>query len=245
MLPASGKSRDTATRYADAVREPTAIEDTACGQRSAVQRSDNSYGCYMGVVIVFETHSTSEDNERGVASGWADVPLSSTGQERARATGNRRRVDDLAAVFTSDLRRASESVAIAFADQPVPVLLDWRLRECDYGTLSQGPAAVHERERVQYIDQPYPGGESWREAVTRVARFFDDLRTRWNGKRVLIIGHVATRWALEHHINGVKIETLATSDFIWQDGWEFELPTKRRNREVQTGANAHSASPNT
>ena len=40
---------------------------------------------------------------------------------------------------------------------------------------------------------------------------------------MLVIGHVATRWALEHHLNGVALEDLAAADFAWQEGWEFQL----------------------
>ena len=74
--------------------------------------------------------------------------------------------------------------------------------------------------RPQYLDQPYPGRESWRQAVNRVSRFLDDLPLRWRGQRVLVIGHVATRWAL----NGVPLEDLIDADFAWQPGWECRLP---------------------
>jgi hypothetical protein len=33
-----------------------------------------------------------------------------------------------------------------------------------------------------------------------------DLPLRWNGCRVLVIGHVATSWGLDHSINGVRLE---------------------------------------
>lgn len=53
-------------------------------------------------------------------------------------------------------------------------------------------AELHAARR-QHLDLPYPGGESWRQAVTRVGRFLSDLPLRWQGQRGLIIGHVATR----------------------------------------------------
>lgn len=40
---------------------------------------------------------------------------------------------------------------------------------------------------------------------------------------VLVIGHVATRWGLDHLINGVPLEDLAARDFAWQQGWEYRL----------------------
>ena len=53
--------------------------------------------------------------------------------ERGPLLGARRRHDGIDAVFTSDLWRAIETTMIAFADTPLPILYDWRLRECDYG----------------------------------------------------------------------------------------------------------------
>jgi 2,3-bisphosphoglycerate-dependent phosphoglycerate mutase len=177
----------------------------------------------MSIQLVFETHSTTEDNESRHATGWLPGKLSAIGREQARALGERRRNDDIAAVFSSDLRRAVETVEVAFADSDVPVLLDWRLRECDYGRLNGMRAADMHANRRDYLDQPYPGGESWRQAIARIARFLDDLPSRWDGKRVLVVGHVATRWGLDHFINDVPLESSAARDFAWQEGWEYRM----------------------
>jgi broad specificity phosphatase PhoE len=171
--------------------------------------------------IVFETHSVSEDNERGVATGWLPGRLSERGRELAVHLGQRRRRDGIAAVFTSDLRRAVQTAELAFERTDLPILHDWRLRECDYGSLNGTSAADLRPHRVSYLDRPYPGGESWRQAVERVRRFLADLPTRWDGDRVLVIGHTATRWALDHLIGGVPLETLVAADFAWQEGWEY------------------------
>jgi len=87
----------------------------------------------VAIELVFETHSITEDNELGRATGWLPGRLSPRGRELARELGLRRRDDGIAAVFSSDLRRAAETASLAFEDPAVPVLLDWRLRECDYG----------------------------------------------------------------------------------------------------------------
>jgi 2,3-bisphosphoglycerate-dependent phosphoglycerate mutase len=177
----------------------------------------------MGVDVVFETHSTSEDNERGVATGWLHSRLSEAGREQARRLGDRRRSDGLAAVFVSDLRRAVETAEIAFVDVDLPVLLDWRLRECDYGDGTRAPVAEHHVGRCQHLSKPYPNGESWEQAIFRVGRFLDDLSLRWDNSRVLVIGHVATRWALDHLLNGVPLTDLCAAQFEWQEGWEYRL----------------------
>jgi broad specificity phosphatase PhoE len=183
------------------------------------------------IQVVFETHSVSEDNERGVASGWSHSRLAPRGRELARELGRRRRQDGIDVVFSSDLRRSAETAELAFAGTAVPILLDWRLRECDYGQRNAGPAPDHVRDRARFLYEPYPGGESWSQAVARTGRFLDDLPLRWDGKRVLVIGHVATRWGLEHRLSGVALEDLIRAGFTWQEGWEYALePTTSEGR---------------
>jgi broad specificity phosphatase PhoE len=183
----------------------------------------------VGTDIIFETHSISEDNEAGIASGWLPGRLSATGCELAAALGGRRRGDGLAAVFSSDLGRALQTAAIAFAHSDVPVLADWRLRECDYGSLNGAPVEEVHANRSAYLDQPYPGGESWRAATDRVERFLRDLALRWDGARVLVIGHVATRMGLERFILGKDLAELMSSEFVWQEGWEYTMGQAHRS----------------
>lgn len=177
----------------------------------------------MSVAVVFETHSTSTDNERGIATGWNQGALSAAGREQARQLGRRRRDDGLAVVFTSDLRRAVETAEIAFAGSPLPIVQDRRLRECNYGDLNGMPRAQLGQERLQRLDEPFPGGESWRQAVARVGRFLAELAQERDGERVLVIGHVATRWALDHVACGLPLDRLAEAPFEWQEGWEYTL----------------------
>lgn len=177
----------------------------------------------MGIELVFETHSTSEDNERGRASGWLPGRLSERGRAQAQDLGRRRCSDGIAAVFSSDLGRAMETTTIAFGGSAIPVLYDWRLRECDYGQHNGMPARELHASRREYLDRPYPGGESWRQAVARVAAFLDDLPVRWSGRRLLVVGHLATRWGLDHVIGGVPLEDLDAAGLTWQEGWEYRL----------------------
>jgi 2,3-bisphosphoglycerate-dependent phosphoglycerate mutase len=180
----------------------------------------------VSIQIVFETHSTSVDNERGIATGWHEGELSATGREQAARLGERRRNDGIDLVVSSDLHRAVETAAIAFANSPIPVQHDRRLRECNYGDWNGMPRAQLEAERPNRIDVPFPSGESWRQAVDRHAGFLRELAARAELQRVLLIGHVATRWALDHVLNGVPLEHLAAEAFAWQEGWEYVLDEK-------------------
>jgi broad specificity phosphatase PhoE len=178
----------------------------------------------MSIEIVFETHALSEDNEDGIATGWLAGRLCARGRANAAEMGRRRRDDGIAAVFTSDLRRAVETAEIAFGETDIPILHDWRLRECDFGTRNGSPASDIRLDRVDYCDRPYPGGESHGQAVRRVAGFLADLPTRWTGRRVMLIGHVATYRGLEHVVNGLAVRELVEAGFEWRaDGWEYRL----------------------
>ena len=177
----------------------------------------------MAVQIVFETHSTTEDNEAGIATGWLPGRLSALGRQQAIELGERRRGDGLDAVFSSDLARAVETVDLAFADSDIPVLLDWRLRECDYGQLNGLPRDEVHADRLARLATPFPGGESWEEAIARVGRFLSDLPLRWDGARVLVVGHIATRLGLDHHLRGTGLADALAAGFTWQPGWEYVL----------------------
>lgn len=175
----------------------------------------------MTVEIVYETHAITEDNENGIATGWLPGRLSDRGRVVAVELGERRRDDGLAAVFTSDLDRAVETARIAFAGVEIPVFQDPRLRECDYGELNGRRIAEFPVPRSQFVDRPFPGGQSYGQVVEATRGFLSDIAETWEGKRVLVIAHSANRFALQALLGGARIEDLTDAPFTWQPGWEF------------------------
>ncbi|OPG08185.1 histidine phosphatase family protein [Microbispora sp. GKU 823] len=178
----------------------------------------------MAVEIVYETHSITEDNERGVATGWLPGRLSEAGRRLAAELGERRRNTGLAAVFVSDLHRAVETARIAFEGTPIPIRQDPRLRECDYGPLNGGPVSLVAARRAAHIDVPFPGGQSYRQVVEATESFLRDLAADWDGARVLVVAHSANRWALDCLLTGARLEDLVDAPFAWQPGWHYVLP---------------------
>lgn len=179
----------------------------------------------MAVELVYETHSISVDNERGIATGWHPGELSAEGRRLAHALGERRRNDGIDCVFTSDLRRAVETAQIAFDGSGVEIRQDARLRECNYGDLNGAPVGELD-PRLRFIDRPYPGGESYRDCVEKMRSFLGDVASEFDGRRVLVIAHSAQRWALRHLLEGVALEELVDAPFDWQEGWEYVLASR-------------------
>jgi broad specificity phosphatase PhoE len=174
------------------------------------------------VELVYETHSITLDNERGIATGWLPGKLSQAGRAGARALGERRRDDGIVCVFTSDLGRAVETAEIAFGGSRVERRRDARLRECNYGELN-GARVERLEPRTRWIDERFPGGESWRDAVERTRDLLDAVAEEFDGRRVLLIGHSAQRYALENLLRGRALEEVVGAPFDWREGWEYVL----------------------
>lgn len=176
-----------------------------------------------GITIVFETHATSLDNERGLASGWFDVDLSPLGLQQARELGKRRASDPFAAIFCPDLHRAYRTATVAFGNRTTPIIRDRRLRECNYGELTRRPLTEIEPAKPEHITTPFPGGESYQQAAARVGDFLRELVPRYCGTSILIIGCRATHYGLEHWLNQIPLPQVVIAPFTWQPGWTYSL----------------------
>lgn len=176
------------------------------------------------VTIWFEPHKTSLDNEAGLASGWNDVDLSPVGAgEQMDECVKRYSQINIEAIFSSDMQRAYKTAAAVSADRRIPIYIDTRLRECNYGELTQHPKAEVDELKLSKISDPFEGGECYSDCMHRMYEFLDDLKTNFDGKTVLIVGHRATQYGLETYINQKPLTELLTEKWQWQPGWKYQL----------------------
>lgn len=174
------------------------------------------------VTIIFESHGTTTDNEKHIASGWADVELSELGIKQSGEMAQRYVNDHFDAIFCSDLKRSYISGELAF-DKWFPIIRDARLKECNYGDLTQHPSDEVDRQKPKRIKIPFPNGESYEQTTERMRSFLQDLLKNYNDKRVMIIGHRATQYGLENLINKIPLEQIIPAPWKWQPGWEYKL----------------------
>ncbi|GAA4912374.1 alpha-ribazole phosphatase/probable phosphoglycerate mutase [Stackebrandtia albiflava] len=178
----------------------------------------------MAVELTYETHSVTEDNENGIATGWLPGRLSERGRALAVELGERYRDAGLDAVYTSDLHRAVETARLAFPDTDLPVHRDARLRECDYGDLNGAPVTALAAVRSAHVDRPFPGGgQSYREVVDATRELLREIARDHDGGRVLVIAHSANRWALQALLTGARLEELVDAPFRWRPGWRYRF----------------------
>jgi broad specificity phosphatase PhoE len=182
------------------------------------------------LIVYYSPHATSVDNEAGRASGHADVPLSALGRQQAVQRGIDYANITLNAVFCSDLQRAHTTAEIAFAARRLPIYSDARLREFDYGDLTQiSPDDLH---LERHITEPFPNGESVVDAVRRMGDWLREVMRDYDGKTILVIGHRATRNALEYWSGDASLEAIIRSHWEWREVpiwcYEFDVPLKRQ-----------------
>jgi broad specificity phosphatase PhoE len=178
----------------------------------------------MTVKITFEAHSTTYDNEAGLSSGWNDTQLSPLGLLQANDLGRRYNSKHFAAIFCSDLQRSYKTAEIAFSGRSdIVIIQDKRLRECNYGNFTQHPSIEVEKNKLSRINTPFPNGESYTDTTNRMRFFLKFILKEYSDKHVMIIGHRATQYGIEHIINGVPLSVLVSERFSWQPGWEYKL----------------------
>jgi broad specificity phosphatase PhoE len=172
--------------------------------------------------IYFVTHSTSRDNEAGFAFGWHDTGLFTIGIQQAQELGDRFKNIRLDLIYGSDLVRAVETVKIAFGNR-IPVITDKRLREINYGDLNGKPVAIFDPMNKKWIKTPFPNGESYEQAITRIHDFCREVKTAYPKNVILVVGHRTTKFGLDTFFNGKTLGYCLATPYKWQPYWEYAL----------------------
>ena len=154
----AGSGAPAAGDAAGADRAPAgdgASAAVAGGARPAGRQHDPS------VRLVLWRHGQTQWNVDGRFQGQSDIPLDSVGKEQAERAARLLAALQPAAIYSSDLIRATATAAPLARLTGLPVILDKDLRE-RYGGLWEGLADVEIRARypVEHAQWLPPGGES-------------------------------------------------------------------------------------
>lgn len=171
--------------------------------------------------LIFESHATSTDNEKEIASGWLNPSLSKIGKEQATELGKRYQNKNICIIYVSDLTRSYETAQLAFSHHNIPIVTDSRLREWNYGEYNGSSVKELEKLKVNHLETPFPEGESFKQVLERFHNFRRECLNDPQNGEIMIIGHRAIYYALECHFNKIPIEKLVTSNWKWQPGWKY------------------------
>jgi len=180
----------------------------------------------MSVKVTYFVHSITTDNESGAATGWLPGELSEVGRQKAIELAPQLADRQFDAVFSSDLHRAVESAEIFFGDR-YKIIQDDRLRECNYGDMNGKPASLFKDRMTDFVDTPFPGGESYKDVDARLVSFVQFLRDNYDGKHIAIVAHQGPQLALDVILKGKTWAEAIAEDWrkskAWQPGWEYVI----------------------
>lgn len=180
----------------------------------------------MAVKITYFVHGTTTDNGQDLATGWLPGELSEKGKEQAKQLGQQAADRHFDAVFCSDLKRAVDSANLGFGDN-YQIIQDERLRECNYGDMNGKSASGFKDRMADFVDKPFPNGESYKDAEARLASFVEFLHTSYDGKHIAIVAHQAPQLALDVILKGKTWQQAINEDWrktkSWQPGWGYSI----------------------
>ena len=146
--------------------------------------------------ILLARHGETDWNRENRFQGHADPPLNAAGRKQARALAEALAGEQLAAVYTSPLRRAAETAEVVAAQQglhPEPVE---SLREVDVGSWEGLTRAELQRRYPEQFrrwlvehQQGWEDGETYQEMGRRVVPALLALAARHGGANILAVTH--------------------------------------------------------
>jgi probable phosphoglycerate mutase len=130
--------------------------------------------------------------------GRLDIPLNDRGREQARALAQEAASHPIAALWSSNQRRAIETAAIVGAVIGLEARIDERLAEAHWGDWEDRLVEDIAREEPELIDRfrasepdwRFPGGESLEEHMERTWAALDDIAAE--GVLALVVCHGGT-----------------------------------------------------
>jgi broad specificity phosphatase PhoE len=161
--------------------------------------------------LLLVRHGETDWNRERRFQGHADPPLNDAGREQARELADRLAGENIAAVYTSDLRRARETAEILAARFDAEIVALRELREIDVGSW-QGLTwpEIEERHpdgaaRWHHDGHGWDSGETYVELGERVVAAMREIVARHGGQRVLVVGHGGTVRAMRAFVEGVSV----------------------------------------
>lgn len=152
-------------------------------------------------------HGQTQWNRDNLICGVSDIELNEKGISQARQLAAMLREYSIDEIYSSPLIRARKTAEIISAELDVPVMIDQRLFEQNYGIYEgaiRGTDAFMELKK-QFA---YTGAknESLLHIAQRVYNFLDDIKEKSRDKNVLIVSHGGICRVINTYFNSMTNE---------------------------------------
>ena len=140
--------------------------------------------------IYIARHGETAWNREFRVCGRTDLDLTDRGIEQAYLLAQEVKKYNIAHIISSPLKRALKTSEVVAEKIGLPVTVDDRLIEQDYGRF-EGVSGKDEGflENKKKFAYRYPGGESMMMVAARVYPLLDEIREKYCDKNVLLICH--------------------------------------------------------
>jgi 2,3-bisphosphoglycerate-dependent phosphoglycerate mutase len=162
--------------------------------------------------LILARHGETDWNRENRFQGHADPPLNTTGRQQSTALAETLAEEPIAHIYTSPLRRASETAAIVAGRLGVVVEPVEALREVDVGSwtgLTRDEIAERFPEAyARWLDggRGWEDGESYDQLGERVLPALEELAGRHPGEVVLVVTHGGASRVAQARATGVPYE---------------------------------------
>lgn len=185
--------------------------------------------------LVLVRHGKSEWNEKGLWTGWRDIPLAPKGIEEAQRTGEALKDIHFDNAYTSALIRAQQTLEeiLKTTNQTPPIARSEALNERDYGDYTEkNKWDIKEQvgeEEFQKIrrswDYPPPNGESLKMVYERTLPYYETeiLPLLKEGKNVIIAAHGNSLRALVKHLENISDDKIPTLEIGTGEAYIYQL----------------------
>ncbi|AWN21822.1 histidine phosphatase family protein [Deinococcus irradiatisoli] len=164
--------------------------------------------------LLLARHGRTAYNQAGRIQGRSVVPLDEVGVQEARhlAAHLQGLPQPPTQLWSSDLLRAEQTAGEVAARLNLPVRLDARLREQDFGEyegralsgLLETDPAFREAWTQDFSLLHPPGGERFADTAARLRHWFEDARPRQKSEVVLAVSHGLALHALLCELTGLN-----------------------------------------
>jgi len=141
-------------------------------------------------MLYIARHGQTIWNAQNKVCGITDVELTEKGREQAKVLASAVSDKNINVIISSPLKRAVETGRIVADACNIPIEIDARLLEQNYGIYEgvdrKDEAFLNNKRNFAY---KYPGGESMMQVAYRVYGLIDEIKYKYKGKNVLIISH--------------------------------------------------------
>ena len=163
--------------------------------------------------LLLARHGETDWNRLGRWQGQADPPLNDSGRRQALALGASLKTSVLAAVYSSTLKRASETAQVVAAQHRLNVCRDPRLNEIDLGDWE---GLTRKEISVRYADllraweadpcsvRP-PHGETIADLEERVLAVMREIARAYPGETVCVVGHKISNGVIRSRYLGLPL----------------------------------------